>query len=190
MLRKILLLLSQLQGGHQRNDRNVIQCCVFFAAGGCGLSLFTDLLATSLGDELHKFFDPFIFFDDEELPPLAIDKHKLTQILVNLLQNAELAIEERGEGARRIRLRIHARDSQSVRVEVSDDGVGIPEENLARVFQHGFTTRPHGHGFGLHSAANAATEMNARLWAESRGAGHGATFVLELPLPAPVLAAA
>jgi len=128
--------------------------------------------------------------DYEELPPLAIDKHKLTQILVNLLQNAELAIEERGQGAGRIRLRIHARDSQSVRVEVSDDGVGIPEENLARVFQHGFTTRPHGHGFGLHSAANAATEMNARLWAESRGAGHGATFVLELPLPAPVLAAA
>ena len=77
-----------------------------------------------------------------------------------------------------------------MRVEVSDDGVGIPEENLARIFQHGFTTRPHGYGFGLHSAANAATEMNARLWAESQGSGHGATFVLELPLPAPVLAAA
>ena len=97
---------------------------------------------------------------------------------------------ERGQGAGRIRLRIHARDSQSVRVEVSDDGVGIPEENLARVFQHGFTTRPHGHGFGLHSAANAATEMNARLWAESEGSGHGATFVLEIPVQAPVLAAA
>ena len=45
----------------------------------------------------------------------------------------------------------------------------------------GVTTRAEGHGFGLHSAANAATEMKGRLFAESAGAGHGATFVLELP---------
>ena len=128
--------------------------------------------------------------DYEELPSIPIDKHRLTQILVNLLQNAEQAIEERGSHTGHIHLRVRAKDAETLRIEVQDDGIGIPEENLARIFHHGFTTRPNGHGFGLHSAANAATEMNARLWAESQGEGRGATFVLELPKEAPVLAAA
>jgi signal transduction histidine kinase len=60
--------------------------------------------------------------------------------------------------------------------------VGIASENLTRVFHHGFTTKRGGHGFGLHSSANAAVEMGGRLSARSDGPGLGATFVLELPL--------
>jgi signal transduction histidine kinase len=73
-------------------------------------------------------------------------------------------------------------DSGSViRFVITDNGMGIAPENLARIFGHGFTTRNTGHGFGLHSAANAAKEMGGSLTAASDGPGHGATFTLELP---------
>jgi signal transduction histidine kinase len=69
-----------------------------------------------------------------------------------------------------------------LKIIVSDNGVGIPPENLTRIFNHGFTTRAHGHGFGLHSGALAAQELGGSLIAESAGIGQGATFTLELPL--------
>ena len=68
-----------------------------------------------------------------------------------------------------------------MKVDVNDNGVGIPEENLTRIFQHGFTTKKEGHGFGLHSGANAAREMGGALYASSPGPGSGAVFTLELP---------
>ena len=46
---------------------NVVQCFIFYGAGGCGLSLFTELLATSLGEDLHKYYDPFLFYEEDEL---------------------------------------------------------------------------------------------------------------------------
>jgi signal transduction histidine kinase len=70
----------------------------------------------------------------------------------------------------------------SVRISVIDNGVGIPAENLTRIFQHGFTTRKDGHGFGLHSGAIAAKNLGGTLTAQSDGPGKGATFTLELPL--------
>ena len=74
--------------------------------------------------------------------------------------------------------------AHSARVAVADTGHGIAAAELVRVFHMGVTTRAEGHGFGLHSAANAATEMGGRLWAESEGPGRGARFVLELPIRA------
>ncbi|MBI2074190.1 MAG: hypothetical protein HYT81_14345, partial [Gemmatimonadetes bacterium] len=66
-----------------------------------------------------------------------------------------------------------------------DNGVGIPTENLTRIFQHGFTTRATGHGFGVHSSANAAREMKGCLTVHSDGDGTGATFTLDLPAAVP-----
>jgi len=60
--------------------------------------------------------------------------------------------------------------------------VGIPPENLTRIFTHGFTTRKDGHGFGLHSGALAAKELGGALSVQSEGTGLGATFTLELPV--------
>jgi len=57
----------------------------------------------------------------------------------------------------------------------------IAAENLTKIFNHGFTTRQTGHGFGLHSGANAAKEMGGTLNAHSEGLGKGAEFTLELP---------
>ena len=64
---------------------------------------------------------------------------------------------------------------------VDDNGIGISPENLTKVFQHGFTTKQTGHGFGLHSGALAARKLGGRLSVHSDGAGHGAAFTLELP---------
>jgi len=108
------------------------------------------------------------------------DRHKVLQILVNLLRNAKEALRERA-GAR-ITLTIAPGAAGSVQIVVADNGVGIPAENLTRLFQHGFTTKPDGHGFGLHSCVLAAREMHGDLVATSDGPGCGATFTLSLPL--------
>lgn len=70
-------------------------------------------------------------------------------------------------------------------MEVADNGVGIAPENVTRIFSQGFTTRKGGHGFGLHSGALAAKELGGLISAESPGVGHGATFILEIPIVSP-----
>ena len=121
--------------------------------------------------------------DYEQISELNSDKHRVLQILLNLLRNARQAIDEAGRPDQRlirVRIRPHGRDR--VRLEVKDSGVGLSQENLTRIFAHGFTTKQGGHGFGLHSGALAARELGGALWAESEGPGQGATFTLELPL--------
>jgi signal transduction histidine kinase len=114
-------------------------------------------------------------------PEVAVEKHKVLQILVNLLRNAKYACDDSGRSDKRIVLRVTTLTDR-VKISVADNGIGIPEGNLTRIFAHGFTTRKQGHGFGLHSGALAAKELGGTLVAQSAGPGHGATFVLELPL--------
>ena len=120
----------------------------------------------------------------QELPPVVLDKHKTLQILINLISNAKNAIKLMKKTDGRITLRVTRGEMDgrpSVRFEVHDNGVGIPAENLSKIFAMGFTTRKDGHGFGLHTAANFAKEMKGRLLVESEGAGKGAAFILEVP---------
>jgi PAS domain S-box-containing protein len=120
--------------------------------------------------------------DFAEVPLIQLDKHKVLQILVNVIRNAKYACaEKKGGGEKRVTVRVRA-SAAAVTVEVIDSGIGIPPENLARIFNHGFTTRADGHGFGLHSSALAARELGGSLQAASAGSGHGATFTLTLPL--------
>ncbi|MEY2881290.1 MAG: hypothetical protein RLZZ15_3670 [Verrucomicrobiota bacterium] len=140
--------------------------------------LVEDALRISLGGltrhrvEVVREFAP--------VPPVLVDRHKVLQILINLVNNAKHALEERPDD-RRLTLRIAAGPAGHVRLEIADNGVGIPAENLNRIFNHGFTTKASGHGFGLHSGANAAREMGGSLHVRSDGPGCGATFVLHLP---------
>jgi PAS domain S-box-containing protein len=120
----------------------------------------------------------------DAIPPLAIDRHKVLQILVNLVRNAKNACEESGRTEKILTIQVTA-DAQRVRFSVIDNGVGIAAENMPRLFTHGFTTRPTGHGFGLHSSALTARELGGSLCAHSDGRGCGAKFVLELPREAP-----
>jgi signal transduction histidine kinase len=119
-----------------------------------------------------------------DLPPITVDKHKVLQILVNLVRNAKYACDESGRQDKLITLRV-ASYANGVRISVIDNGVGIPAENMSRLFNHGFTTRQSGHGFGLHSGALAAQQLGGSLRAESEGPGRGAAFILELPYAPP-----
>ncbi len=112
---------------------------------------------------------------------LTIEPHKLMQIVVNLLSNARHALAENDPGDRVIRVQTRSDGDDSVVISVADNGTGIPEENLTRIFAHGFTTKANGHGFGLHSSATAAMELGGKLSAETGGLGLGATFLLTLP---------
>lgn len=120
-----------------------------------------------------------------ELPPLEpvlTDRHKVQQILVNLISNAKHALTAMPMGQRVLTVRLSQPAAERWRVEVVDTGVGIAAENLSRIFQHGFTTRKDGHGFGLHASALTAAEMGGELLARSEGPGKGATFALTLPV--------
>jgi len=124
--------------------------------------------------EVVREFDP-------RVPPVTVDKHKVLQILINVIRNAKYACDESGHADKQLHVRV-ANGEGRIRISVADNGVGIPAENLTRIFSLGFTTRKGGHGFGLHSGALAARELGGVLLARSDGAGRGATFTLELPL--------
>jgi PAS domain S-box-containing protein len=121
----------------------------------------------------------------ERIPQITVDKHKVLQILVNLVRNARDACEAASDAVKRVTVRVAA-CARGVQVQVIDTGVGIAPENLIRIFNHGFTTKKSGHGFGLHSGALAARELGGELRVESGGLGSGATFVLELPVIPPL----
>lgn len=119
------------------------------------------------------------------VPEVAVDKHKVLQILVNLIRNAKYAMDATGNAEKFLTLIIRSEAPNSVAIIVQDNGIGIAAENLVRIFQHGFTTKTDGHGFGLHSGANAAREMGGNLTVASAGPGAGATFTLALPIARP-----
>jgi signal transduction histidine kinase len=116
----------------------------------------------------------------DNVPPVMVDRHKVMQILINLIANAKHALSN-GSPEKTLRLSISASSPERVRIEVADNGIGIAKENLSRIFSQGFTTRRDGHGFGLHSGANAARELGGSLSVHSDGPGLGASFTLELP---------
>jgi signal transduction histidine kinase len=120
-----------------------------------------------------------------DVPLLLLDKHLVLQILVNLIGNAKQAMNGVSDRAHQITLRVNIAeppDEPRLTIRVEDNGEGIAPENLTRLFAHGFTTRKNGHGFGLHSCALAAKEMNGTMTAHSDGPGRGAAFTLELPV--------
>jgi signal transduction histidine kinase len=103
-------------------------------------------------------------------------------ILINLISNAKYAMSKVSDHQRHMTLGVKIVDNATLRLSVEDQGEGIAAENITRIFNHGFTTRKEGHGFGLHSCALAAVEMNGHLRVHSDGPGHGAVFTLEIPL--------
>ena len=120
----------------------------------------------------------------EEIIECHTERQKVLQILVNLIRNAKYACDESNRPDKSLIMQVRTVNERAQIIAI-DNGVGIPAENLTRIFNHGFTTRDHGHGFGLHSGALAAKELGGSLTAYSEGRGAGAKFVLELPLQSP-----
>ena len=120
--------------------------------------------------------------ESEVLPPITTDRHKVLQILLNVLRNAKEAVKASGNPDRQIAIRMLRVGDARVAIRVKDNGIGILPANLVRIFSHGFTTKKDGHGFGLHSGALAAKQIGGSLNVESEGANAGAIFTLELPI--------
>jgi PAS domain S-box-containing protein len=121
--------------------------------------------------------------DYAKVPPVYVDRHKLLQILVNLLSNAKQALVDSAQQDKRLGIDVRREpEAGHLLIEVVDNGVGIAPENLARIFTQGFTTKKTGHGFGLHISALAAAEMNGRLACSSPGVEQGTSFTLALPI--------
>jgi len=115
------------------------------------------------------------------MPEILTDRFKLLQIIVNFIANACDAMAANGAGTRRIALRAQLVDGQ-LQIAVDDTGVGIPTELLPRIWEFGFTTKAHGHGFGLHSSAVAAQQLGGSIAGTSPGPGLGASFRVTIPV--------
>ena len=116
-----------------------------------------------------------------ELPTILLDRHKLLQVLTNLVSNAIYAMSQSKLDSKILKIQVKESNSGYIRIDVCDNGMGIPEENLTRIFEHGFTTKKTGHGFGLHSTALSVNELNGSIKVHSDGPGKGAVFTVELP---------
>jgi signal transduction histidine kinase len=115
------------------------------------------------------------------LSTILLDRHKVLQILTNLISNAIYALAQSNRDDKILKIQVKESKSGFIRIDVSDNGIGIPKENLTRIFEHGFTTKKTGHGFGLHSTALSANELNGSIKVHSDGPGKGAVFTVELP---------
>ena len=117
----------------------------------------------------------------KEFGPIVIDRARVMQILFNLVSNAKDSVRDSATKSPRIEVSIF-QEQENICVSIADNGQGIESDQLIKIFQHGFTTKEYGHGFGLHSSINAANEAGLQLTATSKGKGKGATFTLSIPI--------
>ncbi len=118
----------------------------------------------------------------DDMEPVLLDKHRVLQILINLISNAKHALSAADKRQRELRITVRQKREGRLEIAVSDNGIGIAPEDVERIFEHGVTRREGGHGFGLHSARLAAEQMGGELTASSEGLDKGARFTLELPI--------
>src|SRR5256885_2196100 len=85
-----------------------------------------------------------------DVPPITVEKHKVLQILVNLMRNAKYALNKEGKIKKPIHLRLKRKNNKTIQISIIDNNIDIPTENLTRIFNHNFTTRKHKHKFNLH----------------------------------------
>ncbi len=126
---------------------------------------------------LHRDYQP--------APPIRLERHKVVQILVNLIRNAKDSLARAGRDDKHVTVGVRTTEAGEVRYFVADNGAGIAAEDLSRLFTMGFTTKKDGHGFGLHNSVLTASALGGTLRAESGGVDRGATFYLTLPAAPP-----
>lgn len=197
----IINLLSEIEAIHSKllcetknlheylehiKDITAMQKTLSGVSGVLEKTFIPDLIDTAIkmcGESFEKFsIELNVFYEDRVF--ILTDKSKMLQILVNLIQNAKDSVVAEKHNQQRI-IQIDCKkdsDQQQIIISVSDNGLGIEKENLTRIFSFGFTTKPDGHGFGLHSSALAVRELGGTLEAHSEGLHLGATFLVTLPL--------
>jgi len=172
--------------GHLQHIKMIVSMQQEYATGSQVIEqvdlaeVLNDALKMSSGSfERHRIalvreFEPGIL--------MMLDKHRVIQILVNLIRNAKHAVQDLDLDPRMIKVVINQPNEETVSIKIIDNGIGIPADDMVNLFNHGFSTKSKGHGIGLHSSANSAKELGGSLAAYSDGPGTGSTFTLTLPI--------
>jgi signal transduction histidine kinase len=169
--------------GHVQYLCDIVQAQQTFARVGGAEEMVDvrELVDTALRLKAQELEGVDVRREIADIPEFMTDRYKLLQIVVNFIGNACDAIGASTSGAQRISIRVQAADGQ-LGIAVEDSGVGIPGELLARIWEFGFTTKAHGHGFGLHTSAVAAQQLGGTVAVSSAGPGQGACFTVKIPL--------
>lgn len=142
----------------------------------------TDVLNDALIiSDLSSNLDVEIKQQCESVSPIFVDRLKVLQILINLIKNARDAMKTVKSSQKILHLSCNLNSMNEIEIHISDTGIGIKPENMNQIFNYGFTTKPNGNGYGLHSSAIAARQMGGSLTVESAGENQGTTFTLRLP---------
>jgi C4-dicarboxylate-specific signal transduction histidine kinase len=176
--------------GHVQYLREIVQAQQSFArVGGTEESVnVRDLVEGALTLKGRELLGAKVTRDLEGSLEVWTDRYKLLQIIVNFISNACDAMAGKVAAERSLAVRARLVNGE-LEVAVEDSGIGIPAEVLGRLWEFGFTTKAHGHGFGLHSSALAAQQLGGTVSADSAGPGKGARFVVRIPVRAPIAGA-
>jgi two-component system nitrogen regulation sensor histidine kinase NtrY len=139
--------------------------------------LIADAVASYAGTEDVRFETEL----DANLPTVDIDREQMRRALTNLIDNAIAAVRRNGGGGH-VGLRSRYDPSlQSVRLEVIDDGVGVPVEDRRRIFEPYFSTKKDGTGLGLSIVSRIVADHRGYIRVQENDP-HGARFVVDLPV--------
>jgi signal transduction histidine kinase len=131
-----------------------------------------------LGKEAHYREIQIEFHIPDDLPAIVSDRGQLQQVFLNIINNAFMALEDRGH----LDISAEQRGEEHIAVAIADDGVGIPKENLENIFEPFFTTKPgYGTGLGLSITHGIVEKLGGRIAVESE-VGEGTTFTVVLPI--------
>jgi PAS domain S-box-containing protein len=119
-----------------------------------------------------------------DLPEVVGSEDQLQQVFMNLVSNAAQAMEPKDGGQLTIHSGIHPKDGQ-ILIQIKDTGIGIPSENMSKLFEPFYTTKKRkGVGLGLSVAYGIIQEHGGSIYVQSV-VGEGATFTVKLPLRPP-----
>ncbi len=141
--------------------------------------LIESALTVTLGESYETSYRTERLYDWDLVS--TTDKHLVLDAVINLIKNAKDSLRHKEASDRLLIVGCKAMGDDNIEISVTDNGLGIEKQSQHKLFTHGFTTKADGHGFGLHSSANAIKSRGGSLKLESPGPGKGATATITLP---------
>ena len=122
---------------------------------------------------------------NHDLGEIELPHSQLLQVMINLIKNSREAVTTRWkEAGGNIRIVVTPQENAWLEIRVTDNGCGISNEKIERIFKYGFSTKKRSSGFGLFSVQNFIESLQGTITVNSEGENKGAEFILRLPLKA------